>query len=112
MFPFPEPPKRLFAGLRPEDLNDPKSHAHALKKAEELAAYHRPRLDDALTELRKELSEKTLAPFETAQIWAVTLIGPAGLGKTAMASAISELSGSNVITYFVEDDEEEDEFLE
>lgn len=73
MFPFNQPPKRLFAGLRPEDLGDPKAHAHAVKKAEVLAAHHSPRLDAALTELRGELSERTLKPFEEASKWAYTL---------------------------------------
>lgn len=73
MFPFKQPPKRLFAGLRPEDLKDPRAHAHAIEKAEVLAARHSPRLDAALTELRGELSEKTLAPFEEASKWAYTL---------------------------------------
>jgi hypothetical protein len=73
MFPFKLPPKRLFAGLRPRDLRDPRAHAHAIKKAEVLAAHHSPRLDAALTELRGELSGRTLAPFQEASSWAVVL---------------------------------------
>ena len=73
MFPFQAPPKRLFAGLRLEDLKDPRAHAHAIKEAEVLAARFSPRLDTALTELRGELSEKTLAPFEEAAKWAYKL---------------------------------------
>ena len=73
MFPFQEPPKRLFSGLRPEDLSDPRAHAHAVKKAEVLAARFSPRLNAALTELRGELSERTLKPFEEASKWAYTL---------------------------------------
>lgn len=73
MFPFTVPQKRLFAGLREEDLKDPRAHTHAVAKAEVLARVHSPRLDAALVALKLDLTTSTLAPFEEAAQWAVTL---------------------------------------